>query len=220
NPIEPTRPSRPGSIRAKGAKRVPSSPIASAVPAVAKIAQPHRAENVEAPLAWSLCSCVRKMPSIDSGGICRVSSRLSISRAERPASTRRRVRPDSTTQQLPPEPEARTLTRIERDYSFELSAFSCQLFQADSFARSMSVQSPVQRDRVTRNWRQALWLTAESCELIAIPSPSIRILRRDARWPAAHSLFQNGHAPPEQTPAGQCGRRASTSPDPIRDSPG
>jgi hypothetical protein len=51
NPIDPIRPSRPERIRTNGAKRDPSSPIASAVPAVAKIGQPHLAEKVEAPLA-------------------------------------------------------------------------------------------------------------------------------------------------------------------------
>src|SRR5215468_6610174 len=52
-----------------------------------------------------------------SAAIPRFSILRSISRAERPASTRTRVRPDSTTQALPPDPDARTKTRTKRNVS-------------------------------------------------------------------------------------------------------
>src|SRR5262245_62975642 len=51
-----------------------------------------------------------------SAAMPRLSILRSISRAERPASTRTRVRPDSTTHALPPDPEARTMTRTKEIY--------------------------------------------------------------------------------------------------------
>ncbi len=113
--MSPILPSRHDSIRTNGEKRLPSSPSASAVPAVAKIGQPNRAAKVRAPTEWSPCSWVMKIPRIVSDAMPRAASRLSISFAESPASTRTRVLPDSTTQALPPEPEASIETRTKQD---------------------------------------------------------------------------------------------------------
>jgi hypothetical protein len=77
--------------------------------------QPNRSANVRAPIEWSPCSWVRKIAAIVCGATPRASSLLSISFAERPASTSTRVAPDSTTQALPPEPDASTETRTIED---------------------------------------------------------------------------------------------------------
>src|SRR4029453_7196566 len=85
-------------MRSMPAKR---SPMTCSVPNVSQTGTEYFAAKAGTPPTWSVCSCVTKIASSDSGATPSRSSRPAVSRTPNPQSMRMRVVPASTTSPLP-----------------------------------------------------------------------------------------------------------------------